>query len=104
MTPGLEERLMNGTEDDIVQMAELVSTPPSLFYTMSSLVKIQKGVSGARADDTKSLKAVIIDWITPCGEPLTPPLSRNVKAGRGYNHERTGALLCPAGLDWGDPQ
>jgi hypothetical protein len=27
-------------------------------------------------------------------------LARNVKLDRGFHHERTGALLCPAGLDW----
>ncbi|KAG2364137.1 hypothetical protein BDR07DRAFT_1450443 [Suillus spraguei] len=28
------------------------------------------------------------------------PLSRNIKSDCGFNHEVTGALLCPAGLDW----
>jgi hypothetical protein len=23
---------------------------------------------------------------------------------RGFHHERTGALLCPAGMDWSDPE
>jgi hypothetical protein len=64
--------------------------------------KIQKGVSGARSDDTKSLKGVILDWITPRGQSLHPPLSRNIKMDRGFHHERTGALLCPAGMDWSD--
>lgn len=64
--------------------------------------KIQKGASSARSDDTKSLKGVIIDWIAPPDGPLDPPLARNVKIGRGFHHESTGALLCPAGLDWSD--
>jgi hypothetical protein len=42
----------------------------------------------------------ILDWITPRGQPLNPSLSRNVKIDRGFHHERTGALLCPVGLDW----
>ena len=46
------------------------------------------------------MKGPIIDWITPKGQSLTPHIPRNVKAGRGFNHDRTGALLCPAGLDW----
>ena len=54
----------------------------------------------ARADDTKSLKSAIVDWIIPVGGCLNPPLSRNVKTDRGFFHERTGALLCPATLDW----
>jgi hypothetical protein len=42
----------------------------------------------------------VLDWITPKGQSLVPSLSRNVKIDRGFHHERTGALLCPAGLDW----
>ena len=62
--------------------------------------QIQKGANGARADDTKGMKSAIIDWITPKGQSLTPHIPRNVKSGRGFNHDRTGALLCPADLDW----
>jgi len=69
---------------------------------MRTFTKIQKGISSARSDDTKSLKGVILDWITPEGQHLEPPLSRNVKSNRGFNHDRTGCLLCPAGLDWSD--
>jgi len=84
MIPGLEERLMEGSDENVLHIAEL----------------IQKGASGARSDDTKSLKGSILDWITPRGQPLNPPLARNVKIDRGFHHERTGALLCPAGMDW----
>jgi len=63
-------------------------------------MQIQKGACGARADDTKDMKGAIVDWITPKGQSLNPHIPRNVKVGRGFNHERTGALLCPAGLDW----
>jgi hypothetical protein len=66
----------------------------------NSLSKIQKGVNGARADDTKGLKSAIVDWITPPGQTLDPPINRKVKSVRGFHHERTGALLCPAGVDW----
>jgi hypothetical protein len=65
-------------------------------------IKIQKGVSSARSDDTKSLKGAVIDWIGDQGQSLDPPLARNVKTDRGFNHDRTGYLLCPAGLDWFD--
>ncbi|KAH6890744.1 hypothetical protein BKA70DRAFT_1068276, partial [Coprinopsis sp. MPI-PUGE-AT-0042] len=83
-SPGLEERLCNGSEQDIFHVAEL----------------IQKGSAGARADDTKGLKGVILDWITPRGQSLQPPLMRNVKTDRGFYHPRTGELLCPIDLDW----
>ncbi|KAF9238704.1 hypothetical protein BU15DRAFT_88319 [Melanogaster broomeanus] len=39
---------------------------------------IQRGANGARADDTKGMKS--------------------------FNHEHTGALLCPAGLDWANTE
>ncbi|KAG2335428.1 hypothetical protein BDR05DRAFT_978950 [Suillus weaverae] len=32
------------------------------------------------------------------------PLHRNLKINHRFNHELTGSLLCPAGLDWNDPQ
>ncbi|KAH6903657.1 hypothetical protein BKA70DRAFT_1110650, partial [Coprinopsis sp. MPI-PUGE-AT-0042] len=88
LSPGLEKRLCNGSEQDIFYVAEL----------------IQKGSSGARADDTKGLKGVIIDWITPRGQSLQPPLMRNVKTDRGFYHSRTGELLCPVGLEWTNPE
>jgi len=68
------------------------------------LQKLQKGVSSARSDDTKSLKGIVVDWITPHDAPLLPPLSRNVKTNRGFHHPVTGQLLCPAGLDWSDDE
>jgi hypothetical protein len=40
----------------------------------------------------------------PRGQSLNPPLGRNVKVDRGFNHNRTGALLCPAGLDWANTE
>ena len=70
----------------------------------SNIFQLQKGASSARSDDTKSLKAAIIDWLTDPGEPLIPPIARNVKTDRGFNHDVTGSLLCPAGIDWSDPE
>ncbi|KAF8834724.1 hypothetical protein BDN67DRAFT_914346, partial [Paxillus ammoniavirescens] len=65
---------------------------------------VQKGANGARADDTKGMKATIIDWITPKGQSLNPHIPRNVKSGCGFNHDHTRALLCPAGLDWANTE
>ncbi|KAH7917216.1 hypothetical protein BV22DRAFT_1108609 [Leucogyrophana mollusca] len=86
--PGLEKRMMESSEEDVIIIAEL----------------IQKGANGARADDTKGIKSAVVDWITPKGQALNPHIHRNVKSGRGFNHERTGALLCPAGLDWSNTE
>ncbi|KAJ2929074.1 hypothetical protein H1R20_g8016, partial [Candolleomyces eurysporus] len=63
---------------------------------------LAKGVAGARSDDNKSLKAAIIEIITPKGSVLTPALSRNIKTDRGYFHITTGKYLCPTELDWND--
>ena len=106
MVPGLEERLMEGSEDDVVAIAELVRRGRIFRYLCLPWLtwKIQRGASSARSDDTKSMKAPILDWIVPHGQSLTPPLARNVKMDRGFHHERTGALLCPAGMDWSDPE
>ena len=70
----------------------------------SNVFQIQKGVSSARSDDTKSMKGAVVEWITPRDGSLNPSLSRNVKTNRGYHHHATGALLCPAGIDWKDPE
>ncbi|KAF8224596.1 hypothetical protein L208DRAFT_1310503, partial [Tricholoma matsutake] len=84
MVPHLLECLMEASNEECMAVAEL----------------IQKGISSARSDDTKSLKGVVLEWISPLSIPVHPPLSRNVKTNRGYHHPTTGALLCPAGLDW----
>ncbi|TFK34091.1 hypothetical protein BDQ12DRAFT_614041 [Crucibulum laeve] len=86
MVPGLEERLFSGEEGEVLQAAEL----------------IQRGVASTRSDDTKGLKGPILDWISPEGSSLTLPLSHSMKMDRGFQHEATGRLLCPVGLDWSD--
>ncbi|KAG2063101.1 hypothetical protein BDR04DRAFT_1164243 [Suillus decipiens] len=83
---GLEEQLMQGGDEEVDLIAELES--------------LTKGTSGARGDDTKILKGSVLDWITPKGQSLVPPLTCNMKIDHSFNHEWTGALLCPAGLGW----
>ncbi|KAG1864036.1 hypothetical protein C8R48DRAFT_747935 [Suillus tomentosus] len=86
--PGLLDRLTNGEEEDVIHAGELLG----------------KGASGARGDDTKTLKSAVLEWLVPRGQVVIPPLSRNIKSDRGFNHEVTGALLCPAGLDWSNAE
>ncbi|KAG2743180.1 hypothetical protein P692DRAFT_20878814 [Suillus brevipes Sb2] len=86
--PGLLERLTAGEEEDIIHVGDLIG----------------KGASGARGDDTKTLKSAVLEWLMPRGQPLIPPLSRNIKSDRGFNHDVTGGLLCPAGLDWSNAE
>ena len=96
---------MEASNEECMVIAELVCLlfHQSIYiYIFPRLLKIQRGISSARSDDTKSLKGVVLDWISPCDTPLHPPLSRNVKTNRGFHHPITGALLCPAGLDWND--
>ncbi|KIJ12102.1 hypothetical protein PAXINDRAFT_83460, partial [Paxillus involutus ATCC 200175] len=88
MVPGIDVHLMSGSEEDMSEISDL----------------IQKGLNGARADDTKGMKAAIVDWINPKGQSLNPHIPCNVKSRRGFNHERTGALLCPASLDWSNSE
>ena len=105
--PHLEHRLMTSSDEEVHLVADLVYSirSSSLFdHPKPWHIQIQKGVSGARSDDTKSLKSVVIDWITPPDQPMNPPLPRNVKTTRGFNHHRTGFLLCPVGLDWADTE
>ncbi|KAG2737704.1 hypothetical protein P692DRAFT_20883308 [Suillus brevipes Sb2] len=86
--PGLLDRLREGSEEEVLHVGELIG----------------KGASSARGEDTKSLKPVVIDWIVPAGDVVVPPLPRNSKITRGFNHPITGRLLCPAELDWNDPE
>ncbi|KAG1844909.1 hypothetical protein C8R48DRAFT_678330 [Suillus tomentosus] len=81
--PGLLEQLKNGSKENILHIRELIG----------------KGASGARGDDTKTLKSAVLDWISPKGEAIHPPLHRNAKIDQGFNHDLTGSLLCTAGLD-----
>jgi hypothetical protein len=104
MVPHLPERLMEVSNEECMVIAELVRLFSPNLYIFSHPSKIQKGISSARSDDTKSLKGVVLEWISPPNIPVQPPLSRNVKTNRGYHHPATGALLCPAGLDWNDTE
>ena len=96
---------MLSSAEEVIAIADLVRFMDHLIYTLSANdEQIQKGATGARADDSKGMKSPIIDWITPKGQSLTPHIPRNVKSGRGFNHDHTGALLCPAGLDWNNTE
>ncbi|KAG6914628.1 hypothetical protein DXG01_016213 [Tephrocybe rancida] len=86
LTPSMADRIYGASDEELLNVADL----------------LQKGASGARSDDTRSLKGAIIEWIVPKGGSLSPPLSRHTKIDRGFRHEGTGALLCPAGMDWKD--
>lgn len=102
--PGLEDRIVATDEEQVLYIAEQACHIFKLKDILLISFQLRKGVSGARGDDTRSLKGAVIDWITPMGQTLTPPLTRNKKDDRGFKHERTGALLCPIDLDWSNSE
>ena len=80
---------MEGSEEEVDSITELV-----IFFIVQwdhsvliAVDKLSKGASGARGDDTKSLKGTVLDWITPRGQSLVPALARNVMVDHGFNHE-----------------
>jgi hypothetical protein len=75
-----------------------------LEYHFSYPLQLGKGASGARGDDTKTLKSAVLEWLMPRGRVVIPPLSRNITSDRRFNHEVTSALLCPAGIDWSNTE
>ncbi|KAL4063074.1 hypothetical protein J3A83DRAFT_4362664 [Scleroderma citrinum] len=93
--------IMNGLHTMSDDAPEDETLPAAcIAYYSECKEHIQKGANGTRADDTKGMKGLIIDWITPKGQSLIPHIHYNVKSGCGFNHVCTGALLCPAGLNW----
>ncbi|KAG1863140.1 hypothetical protein F4604DRAFT_1882247 [Suillus subluteus] len=81
----------------ILRLEQMEDTPLEDFPAEARAYNLQvgKGAAGARGDDTKTLKSAILDWLSPKGEAIQPPLHRNSKIDRGFNHELTGSLLCP---------
>ena len=80
---------MEGSEEEVDTIAELV-----IFFVIQwdhsvliAVDKLSKGTSGARGDDTKSLKGTVLDWITPRGQSLVLPLACNVKVDHGVTHQ-----------------
>ena len=65
---------------------------------MTNILQMQRGASGSCADDTKGMKGAIINWITPEGQTLNPPLNHRYKHDQEYQHHCIGALLCPTGI------
>lgn len=102
--PSLLEHLKGGSEEQILHIGELVHFFQCSERESSYNLQVGKGAAGAIGDDTKTLKSVILDWISLKGEAIQPPLHRNSKIDHGFNHELTGSPLCPAGLDCNDPQ
>lgn len=101
LVPNLTDRLADGSEEEVSHIAAMVSCSSCFCIKFhSNISQLQKGVSTARADDTKGLKGAVLDWIAVKGQKSE--LSRHVKSDRGFHNDRTGQLLCPAAWDWKD--
>jgi hypothetical protein len=108
MVPHLMECLMESSEEESMMIGDLVCLISKFYFKnydhCLNPLEIQKGTSITRSNDTKSLKAVVLDWIAPWGSPLHPPPSRSIKTNRGFHHPIMGALLCPAGVNHSDAE
>ena len=98
----LEDCILGGNDKEVQAITDLVDLTLECCLADSLMQckitsKIQRGSSGMRSDDTKSLKGTIVDWITLKGEVLIPHLDWNVKHDGGFYHNHTSFLLCPMG-------
>jgi len=103
---GLEDRLADAEPEEVQLIGDLVRMPSAVNCCRNYIIttQIQKGINASRADDTKGMKGTILEWITPSDGELVPKLHRKHKFDRGFQHETTGSLLCPAGVDWSNAE
>ncbi|KIK31934.1 hypothetical protein CY34DRAFT_19430 [Suillus luteus UH-Slu-Lm8-n1] len=71
---------------------ELLDSYPGLLDHLTS----------GKEEDIIHIGKLLGKWVSGIGQVIIPPLSRNIQSDQGFNHEATGVLLCPAGLDWSD--
>ncbi|KZP33887.1 hypothetical protein FIBSPDRAFT_1035853 [Athelia psychrophila] len=82
--------------DFIPRIEEMLDDPHSSTIIASDL---EFGRSGARSTDVSSFKAAINRWAT-----FDPPYDHSHKAYMGFRHQMCGQLLCPASMDWSNPE
>lgn len=63
---------------------------------------MKEGQDGAHSDDTATIKFAIIEMLQLLDPQAAQGLKPNIKDNRGFHHNLTGRLLCPAYLDWSD--
>ncbi|KAH7926004.1 hypothetical protein BV22DRAFT_1010124 [Leucogyrophana mollusca] len=97
-----EDRLYSSFKELLVCLPwlrrRLLSDSPDELETLYK--QLRKGADGARGDDTSNLKQAVVTWLTASFHPLTPPIRPAGKEGRGFAHDVTGKLLCPAEYQW----
>jgi len=55
-----------------------------------TLLKLRKGVDGARGDDANALKIAIMNWLNEASSHPEPLLSPTDKSGWGFYNDVTG--------------
>jgi len=97
IVPGLEEQIMtSSTNEDLLHIADLECVTSCYLqeYIVMFDFQIQKRSSSAHADNTKSMKGPMLDWIASKDGYLDPCITQNNKLGRGFHYPVTGFLLC----------
>ncbi|KII95413.1 hypothetical protein PLICRDRAFT_170072 [Plicaturopsis crispa FD-325 SS-3] len=61
------------------------------------------GARGARGDDIRRSKWIIISIIQKIHGPLNPTVDIHSRSGRGFPHPDCGFWICPAMYDWKNP-
>ncbi|KAG2129689.1 uncharacterized protein EDB93DRAFT_1095331, partial [Suillus bovinus] len=98
----MEDTPLEDFSAEYYNMYVFILSPIDVFCREQREHHIGKGAAGVRGDDMKMLKSAVLDWIVPQEGAIQPPLHRNLKIDCGFNHDLTGFLLCPVGLDWND--
>lgn len=105
--PWLEGKLANSSEEEMREIAAIVGTLPATFLKClkrNGRFQIQDGLQASRAKDSKDLSAAVVHWIKPSEGESKTPLDGRTRRNRGFQHDATGALLCPLNLDWSRPE
>ncbi|KAL0564602.1 hypothetical protein V5O48_017440 [Marasmius crinis-equi] len=67
------------------------------------LRELETGGNNARNDDVNTSKEEIVAWLEARPVPPSPRLNKRTRLFRAFSNDTTGALICPADMDWNDP-
>ncbi|KAG1799428.1 uncharacterized protein HD556DRAFT_1305642 [Suillus plorans] len=67
------------------------------------LKMLRQRADSARGDDTSKLKTLVSEWVNREFKPVSL-VDPDDKHSRGFTHDVCGRLLCPAELDWNNPE
>lgn len=104
MVSWLEEWIMNESEMEVVEIAEQVHSIKlySLFSDKRLILwQALKDVVHCQSQWHQGLEEGY-SWLDYSTWPI--PCASHIKIDHSFNHKWTGSLLCPAGLNWSDPE